>query len=272
MLLAAFTATNVLSRKTDTTAYEKKSYPLPSFKAISASAGIDVIFSPGQGRQKVEAEADRKLLPYLSLTVKNGTLVIGMKKTKSLMSKSIIVRVSGNRDIDELQASSGAEIEVTGPLKSNGELRLSASGGGEIHLKKGVTCTTLQTGVSGGGEMEVEKITCKTLRADASGGGETELKGISADNIRAQASGGGDITLSGTCRRSADLMASGGGEIDAEELKAAHTTAKASGGGEISCYARYSLTANAASGGTVSYRGNPTQVKRESKQGIRHKK
>lgn len=252
VLLTAFAATQAAPRKTHPGTYVKKSYTTAPFKAISASAGVEVIYSPGQRRQKIEAETSKDILPYLNIKVEKGTLVVGMKKHGARLrgKKHIVVRIA-NPGIDELCASSGAEIDVEGSMRSNGNLRVSASSGAEI---------------------KAEGVACRMLQTEASSGAEVKLKGISAESVRAQASSGAELSLSGNCRRSATLSASSGAEIDAERMKTYQTMADANSGASISCHAQHSLTARTSSGGTVSYRGNPTQVKRESKQGIRHKR
>ncbi len=101
-------------------------------------------------------------------------------------------------------------------------------------------------------------IKSNNLTIDASSGADIEAE-IETTNLTCESSSGADIDLSGICE-TADFHASSGANIDAKELEADTVSAKVSSGGDIHLSAKISLTANASSGGNISYYGNPEKL------------
>ncbi len=79
---------------------------------------------------------------------------------------------------------------------------------------------------------------------------------IEAGNAEVSASSAGEIELQGHVKSLA-IDASSAGEIDAYDLEAQNVTAETSSAGTVKLQVTGSFVANASSGGSIRYRGNP---------------
>lgn len=98
-------------------------------------------------------------------------------------------------------------------------------------------------------------IKAASMEINASSAASVELT-IDANNLNASASSAGDIELKGKVR-SGDYEASSAGEIDAYDVEGEKVVAHASSAGSIKLNVLNDLVANASSGGSIRYRGNP---------------
>jgi Putative auto-transporter adhesin, head GIN domain len=112
--------------------------------------------------------------------------------------------------------------------------------------------------ISGGGDIETQKITTSDLKIDISGGGNLDIDHMEADTLQAHISGGGDIRIANGVVKDQDIDVSGGGKYDAPNLQSQIVTASISGGGDLTVWAEESLDVNVSGGGSVYYYGNPT--------------
>lgn len=115
---------------------------------------------------------------------------------------------------------------------------IEASSGSSVTSQNLIESDDLEMSVSSGANI---KIAFKAPKAscDASSGAHASLKGVSK-------------------YFSAD--ASSGSKIDAKEVKAVNVKADVSSGAHISVYAEDEINAEASSGGSVKYSGNPQTV------------
>jgi hypothetical protein len=93
------------------------------------------------------------------------------------------------------------------------------------------------------------------LELNASSAGNMEMQ-IEANTLQAEASSAAEIEITGNAKK-AYLDASSAGEIDAFDLLTETVTADASSAGDIKVSVRTELNAEASSGGSIRYRGNP---------------
>lgn len=114
--------------------------------------------------------------------------------------------------------------------------------------------------VSSGAHISANNpIRSEELDLDASSGGHMELK-VMTNVLTIDASSGGMIQTEGNARQ-VDCDVSSGGHIKGYDLIADEVTADASSGGSVSFTVNESLVASASSGGSVNYKGKPTRVK-----------
>jgi Putative auto-transporter adhesin, head GIN domain len=107
--------------------------------------------------------------------------------------------------------------------------------------------------------MSVE-VTLPQLNAvTMSGSGTLTVQGVGAERLTVRLPGSGVIRVSGaTVRLTAELV--GSGELRLNNLIAAQATAVVSGSGLIRLSASEALNATVSGTGTISYKGNPSQV------------
>ena len=115
--------------------------------------------------------------------------------------------------------------------------KLSASSAGNIYSQGPIRTSSLEVGSSSAGNIEIE-VDAGEMDISASSAGEIELKGKT---------------------RSLKADASSAGEIDAYDLDADNVDADASSAGSIKVSVKEALNANASSGGSIRYRGNPSK-------------
>jgi hypothetical protein len=107
--------------------------------------------------------------------------------------------------------------------------------------------------------VEVTAPSLDTLRL--SGAGDLTVEGHDLARLDVSLTGAGALRGSGSVER-LDLMLSGAGDVELEGLVAADVSAVLSGAGNIAVNATRSLDAKVTGVGTISYGGNPAEVKR----------
>lgn len=115
--------------------------------------------------------------------------------------------------------------------------KLSASSAGNIYSQGVIKTSTLEVGSSSAGNIEIE-VDATEMDVSASSAGEIEIKGR-AKSLKADASSAG--------------------EIDAYDLEVESVDVDASSAGSIKVNVKEALNANASSGGSIRYRGNPSK-------------
>lgn len=103
------------------------------------------------------------------------------------------------------------------------------------------------------------------LKLSVSSAGNVEIK-IEAGKTYASASSAGELILEGKTDF-LEAEASSAGEVDAYNLEANRVDAQASSAGDVKVNAKVEIDANASSGGSVRYRGNPTKTNTNSSSG-----
>jgi hypothetical protein len=163
-------------------------------------------------------------------------------------------------------------IELIGTDIRNGKLKVHAIENiGRATKKVYVTLPEVTSlSASSGADLEVNgTLEAGKLNLDSSSGGRLQLE-VVADEIEADASSGADIRLAGR----ANLLyvdASSGSDIKARDLDVKVCHADASSGAGIKVQVSESLTADASSGGDISYSGNPNVKSNKSVSGSVHK-
>jgi hypothetical protein len=113
--------------------------------------------------------------------------------------------------------------------------RLSASSAGNIFSEDNIKADEMEIQCSSAGNIEVT-LDCQAVEVSASSAGQVELQGKT---------------------KSLQADASSAGQIDAYDLDADRVEAEASSGASLKVSVQSALTANASSGGSIRYRGNP---------------
>jgi Putative auto-transporter adhesin, head GIN domain len=104
-----------------------------------------------------------------------------------------------------------------------------------------------------------------TLDITAASAANIELS-LDADNVTVDVASAGDITLEGKSR-SLSVEASSAGSVDAYNLECERVDAVVSSAGSAKVNVTKSLNAEASSGGSIRYRGNPTNTNTDSSSG-----
>ncbi|MGB5460002.1 MAG: head GIN domain-containing protein [Eudoraea sp.] len=194
------------------------------YDAIAVAGWFDVILVDGQ-EGKLSIEGDENLLEYIKTEVKEGKLVIKVKKGFNLQPSS------WKKD---------GGIYVTVPVESVSEVSLSGSG--DIVGKKTISASEFSTNMSGSGDITLD---------------------VDSKTVTASMSGSGDINLSGTAEVF-NVQISGSGDIKAYDLMADTVDASISGSADIQVTANKMLKARVSGSGDIHYRGDATIIDSKS--------
>lgn len=251
--------------------YVTKKVHTGSFKGISTSTSIDVLYTQTAGSRNVEVYAPDNLMEYIKVEVKNDVLAVRIqskdKKGLNIRGTHKIKVLVSAPAVSELRTSSSGDIILQNGLKTDGEVRMHASSSGDIKGGE-VVCTSLSLTASSSGDVVLDKVSCASLNADANSSGDVKISEVTAESVNAQADSSGDIILSGITD-TANLSASSSGNVSAQRLKANQVTAKASSSGDVSCHAVESLNATVSSSGSINYKGNPKHIDFHPKRGLK---
>ena len=189
------------------------------YDAVSLAGSFDVELIDGR-EGNLTLKGDENLLEYLITEVKDGKLVIKVKKGYYLKSSSW---------------KSGS-IQITVPVEEISAV--SMSGSGDIIGKKTLRADSFEASMSGSGDIELD---------------------LDATDVKASISGSGDMVLSGSAS-SLDVRISGSGDIKAYDLVADDVEVLVSGSADAEVTANKSLRARVSGSGDIHYKGNPEKV------------
>ncbi|RMA64751.1 head GIN domain-containing protein [Ulvibacter antarcticus] len=186
-----------------------------------------------------------------------------------------------SEDFDQVKGSAGLDVyltegnenkvvveadenlmELIETTVSNGKLKIGTKSNiGRAKAKKiHVTYTKLKSiEASSGADVIVNSVLkSESLTLDASSGSDVEVE-IFAKEAYVETSSGAEIKVTGKTS-TLKAKASSGSEIDAKELETIDCIADASSGGDITVTVKDNLEAEASSGGSIDYYGDPAAV------------
>ncbi|WP_445385379.1 head GIN domain-containing protein [Robiginitalea sp. IMCC44478] len=224
---------------------------------LSTSCMLDVNWGSGiKGNGVVEEETRDITEDFSAISASEGIDVFVTQGSRHS------IRVEADENV----------IELIGTDIRDGKLKVHAIENiGRATKKVYVTLPEVSSlSASSGADLVVNgTLEAGKLRLHSSSGAELELE-VLADEIEADASSGADIRLTGR----ANLFyadASSGSDIKARDLEVKVCHADASSGAGIKIQVSESLTADASSGGDISYSGNPNVQSNKSVSGSVHK-
>lgn len=192
------------------------------FTKISVSAGINVELR--KGPRSVKVEADDNLMKFIETEVEGKTLRIGIRDNTNLQDTHITVYVTAP-EIDDINASSAADVDVKDELKSNGKISLTASSSGSINTK--LDAPEVNAESSSAGSISISGRT-KNFSATSSSGASVKASELLSENTTAEASSGADIDTYASV--SMDGNASSGADISYRGAATVFKKQESSGG------------------------------------------
>lgn len=187
------------------------------FTGVSLTGFGTVTVTQG-GRTALTIEAAEDVMPRVTAEVKDGVLVLGLKKggwLQGLRQKKLSVRF-------------GVTMERV--------KELSLGGYGRIDAPR-IDTDALSLVVSGAGAIEVADLNARSLSVLLSGAGSCEVAGrVTSQTIRL----------------------SGAGNYTAPDLECTTASAVVSGVGDVTIHVRETLDAKVSGVGSVRYHGGPT--------------
>ncbi len=181
------------------------------FHGVDVSSGIELILTQGNSEAVAISSADGKYNQDIITEVKNGILKIGIDMSKFKNWKSYNKKLKAYvsiKNIDKVEASSGAHVKVEGSIKSD-KILLDASSGAIV--EGSFQASTMEVDQSSGSIVRVSG-EVKDLNVDGSSGSIFEGYDLSAGNCVAETSSGSMVRV--TVNKELSVHASSGGSIN----------------------------------------------------------
>ncbi len=209
--------------------------------------------------QKVVLEGPKEVLEKIETEVSGGRLSIGREsewRSWNWDSNDRIVVYVTVKNIEGISVSGSGNLIGEGVIKA-GDLALAVSGSGSMEIEVNAS-GYMEANVSGSGDIRV-KGNCRALESKVSGSGKVMLASAITERAEMNVSGSGRIIASGTAKEIRATI-SGSGEVQAAELEVEKCEVRISGSGDVEINVKQALDATISGSGSVSYRGNPSQV------------
>jgi hypothetical protein len=184
-----------------------RTYEVSAFEAISVAAGIDADITIGPSR-RVVAETKARDFDDLRISVEDNVLKIGRPARSWFFFGRANYKVHVvTPALRSLAASSGADVNVTGPVA--GDFSVSASSGSDVDIS-GIKGGNVKAHASSGSDVDIAG-SCVTLKVDASSGSDLDAGNLRCETITVQISSGSDVSVSASKRVTG--KASSGSEV-----------------------------------------------------------
>lgn len=166
----------------------KKEFSVSNFNKIEMGGIYNLDITIGEPRSVI-VRAEKNLMKYLKIRVKNNRLILSSKRNIS-PRKGIKVEIVTN-SLKEIQASGASFAEVKGVDENN--FLLDISGASKVEIS-GVS-KKLELSVSGAGKLYAKKFICKKVLADISGAAGAIIN--ATEKLRADVSGAASLSYYG---------------------------------------------------------------------------
>lgn len=229
-----------------------KSFAVGDFEKIRAGGVFKVVYTPAEGKSKVEVRTSDNVMPFVSVGVKDGTLQLRLNHNGTIKKLKTLEVSVASPSLSGIALSGAAKGEISRPLKAKSfEARLS--GASRLEADK-VQAGNFEARLSGASKMDVESVKAASAAVRASG---------SSNAVMALEGGNAELRLSGASRAVVEGKAakavyttSGAASVDAAGCVATDVVATASGASTVKCHATEKLNAKRSGASKISYKGS----------------
>lgn len=185
---------------------KKESRNPGEFVSIASAGSWDVMVAYGS-TCSVQVEGDENLLPYIVTEVASNKLSIHSKKNTNFHSKNKIVIYVTLTNLNSLSLSGSGNIMGEGKFSSDGPLRVSFAGSGNVKMAIN-KAKSISINLSGSGNIELTG-TAETAELNISGSGNANCGKLQVDKALAKISGSGNIKIFANQSVKASISGSG---------------------------------------------------------------
>ena len=245
-------------------AQKKEKRNVSNFTRISFQVGGKMFLKQGSVNS-VELEGDEDVLEKIETRVEGGKLIIGHEDDNSWFNwrsgwddEKIVAYVTV-KDLDGLYASGSGNIIVETKLVGD-NMDFKVSGSGNIEAE--VDVADVGASVSGSGDLNL-KGKMRSMDSHISGSGKISFEGAIAGRLDIGISGSGRLFAAGSANEIKSSI-SGSGKINAADLVVDKCDVRISGSGDVVVNVKSVLNTNISGSGSVTYKGNPSQLNSNS--------
>lgn len=239
-------------------AQNKETRNVGTFTKIAFRVPGKLILKQGSP-QSVVLEGDKELLDKIETDLDGNKLSIGREGRWMDWSwrddNKITVYVTMS-SIEGLAVSGSGDLVGSGKF-STGDLELKVSGSGSLDIEADAK-GELTADVSGSGDIKL-KGSCQSFDSSVSGSGKVNIAGSISGKAVVSVSGSGRVMASGSAQQMKATI-SGSGKVLAADLEVSKCDVRISGSGDVEINVKDALDANISGSGSVSYKGNPSQL------------
>jgi hypothetical protein len=179
-----------------------------SFDGIESQVSANVVYSQGND-YKVELTAQQNILNVMETPISGNKLIVKFKNSVRVKKhEQITIKVIAP-SISSINSSGSGNVSVLSPLAGN-DMSFRLSGSGNIDLPT-VTCSYLETTISGSGNIYIAGGTATTEYLKISGSGDIDARNVLSKSATTNTSGSGTIRLSAS--EKLDVTISGSGSV-----------------------------------------------------------
>ncbi len=179
------------------------------YDAIAVAGWFDVNLVEGS-EGNLTLEGEENLLEYIKTEVKDGKLIVKVKKGVNLKPstwKEAIVVTVPVEEVNAVTLSGSGDIVSKTTLKAK-NFRTSISGSGDIVLD--IEADDVKATMSGSGDITLSG-TATDFYAQVSGSGDIKAYGLTSEYVEAQVSGSADVKV--TANQTLKARVSGSGDV-----------------------------------------------------------
>lgn len=220
------------------------------FNKIEAAQGIQIIFTQGNFNGIAQVRTTPSAEKYLSIDVNKGVLSVRYKNIKGDIEGPTIVSVQAP-DLNEIDLTSAASIEVKGSLKINGKLSMDLTSAASVTLNS-VTATGLYIDQTSASSVTVGNLNLNTFSLDMTSASDANIGKVTATKMDVETTSAAKCVIKGFNGSKLDASATSGSDILISDIKATEVEAEATSGADITLSGECEkLSTNSSSGGSV---------------------
>ncbi|AUC15065.1 hypothetical protein BTO06_07920 [Tenacibaculum sp. SZ-18] len=175
-----------------------------SFDKVGLSGSFNVILVSGK-EGKITLEGEENILPYIITEVKNGTLIVKVKRNTNIKTRRKLTVTVPFEDIDGVALEGSGNIIAKNTIRGN---NVSFSIGGSGNIKAPVNAKKIEASIGGSGNIDL-KGNGKDLKCSIAGSGNIRAYNLDVNNLSVSVAGSGDIEATVSERIKASIAGSG---------------------------------------------------------------
>lgn len=155
----------------------------------------------------ITIKGDANLMDYIVTEVKDGNLIVKVKKGTNIKPTETIVVTVPYESINSVSLAGSGDIENSGTINSD-DFDVSLAGSGDINLN--INTNTVESSIAGSGDIELSGST-QNLMTKIAGSGDFNGKNLKSVNVTAKITGSGNANV--VCNGELVARITGSGDV-----------------------------------------------------------